>query len=144
MNPECVGEKVLVIGGGLTGCEIAYELAMNGKKPVVVEMQDDLVKVQGVNMANSNYLRNAMDCYKVPVYLESSVKEIKDGYVVINTKDGEKTIEVDSVISSIGYNSYAPLYKEKTAHLHVLGDAKTVGNLKTAIWGANDLVISFK
>lgn len=144
LNPECVGEKVLVIGGGLTGCEIAYELAMNGKKPIVVEMQDDLVKVQGVNMANSNYLRNAMDCYKVPVYLESSVKEIKDGYVVINTKDGEKTIEVDSVIASIGYNSYAPLYKEKTKHLHVLGDAKTVGNLKTAIWGANDLVITFK
>ena len=77
-------------------------------------------------------------------FAESSVKEIKEGCVVINTKDGEKTIEVDSVISSIGYHSYAPLYKEKTAHLHVLGDAKTVGNLKTAIWGANDLVISFK
>ena len=144
LNPNIVGEKVLVIGGGLTGCEIAYELAMNGKKPVLVEMQDDLVKVQGVNMANSNYLRNAMDCYKVPVYLESSVKEIKDNCVIIKTKDGEKTIEVDHVISSIGYNSYAPLYKEKTPHVHVLGDAKTVGNLKTAIWGANDLIISFK
>ena len=144
LNPACVGENVLVIGGGLTGCEIAYDLAMQGKKPVVVEMQDDLVKVQGVNMANSNYLRNAMDRYQVPVYLESSVKEIKDGSVIIKTKDGEKTIEVDSVISSIGYDSYAPLYKEKAEHVHVLGDAKTVGNLKTAIWGANDLVITFK
>ena len=28
-----VGEKVAVIGGGLTGCEIAYELALQGKQP---------------------------------------------------------------------------------------------------------------
>lgn len=143
LNPACVGEKVLVIGGGLTGCEIAYELAMNGKKPVLVEMQDDLVKVQGVNAANSNYLRDAMDYYKVPVYLESSVKEIKDNGVVIQTKDGVKIVEVDNVIASIGYNSYAPLFKENDSHVHLLGDAKVVGNLKTAIWAANDLVISF-
>ena len=107
-------------------------------------MQDDLIKVQGVNMANSNYLRNAMDCYKVPVYLESGVKEITDKGVVIKTKDGEMFVEADSVIASIGYNSYAPLYKAKEKNIHVLGDAKAVGNLKTAIWGANDLIISFK
>ena len=143
LNPECVGEKVVVIGGGLTGCEIAYKLAMNDKKPVLVEMQDDLIKVQGVNAANSNYLRDAMDCYKVPVYLESSVKEIGENGVVIQTKNGEEFVEADNVITSIGYNSYAPLFKED-AHIHVLGDAKSVGNLKTAIWGANDLIISFK
>ena len=82
-------DAVTIIGGGLTGCEIAYELAMNGKKPVVVEMQDDLVKVQGVNMANSNYLRNAMDCYKVPVYLESSIKEIKDKDLLNEKNEGK-------------------------------------------------------
>jgi hypothetical protein len=36
-----VGETVAVIGGGLTGCEIAYELALQGKKPIIVEMKDD-------------------------------------------------------------------------------------------------------
>lgn len=38
-----VGEKVAIIGGGLTGCEIAYELALRGKKPFIVEMMDDII-----------------------------------------------------------------------------------------------------
>ena len=31
-----IGDVVAVIGGGLTGSEIAYELALRGKKPVIV------------------------------------------------------------------------------------------------------------
>ena len=31
------GEQVLIIGGGLSGCEIAYDLFRKGKKPVIVE-----------------------------------------------------------------------------------------------------------
>ena len=38
-----VGENVTIIGGGLTGCEIAYDLYLQGKKPTIIEMQDDLV-----------------------------------------------------------------------------------------------------
>ena len=34
-----VGENPVVIGGGLTGCEIAYELCLKGKKPTIVEMK---------------------------------------------------------------------------------------------------------
>ncbi|MBQ3975059.1 MAG: FAD-dependent oxidoreductase, partial [Lachnospiraceae bacterium] len=37
-----VGDKVAVIGGGLTGCEIAYELYLQGKQPLIVEMLPDL------------------------------------------------------------------------------------------------------
>ena len=38
-----VGQCVAVVGGGLTGCEIAYELALQGKKVAIVEMKDDLI-----------------------------------------------------------------------------------------------------
>ena len=51
-----VGENVVVIGGGLTGCEIAYELYLNGKKPTIVEMQDDLITTKGVCLANTSFL----------------------------------------------------------------------------------------
>ena len=43
LNGRDVGERVVVIGGGLTGSEIAYELALQGKRPVIVEMKNDLV-----------------------------------------------------------------------------------------------------
>ena len=43
LGKKTVGDKVVIIGGGLTGCEIAYELYLQGKKPTIVEMMDDLV-----------------------------------------------------------------------------------------------------
>lgn len=142
LDQEQVGQRVAVIGGGLTGCEIAYELALQGKEPVLVEMLDDLVKVKGVCAANSNMLRDLMRYYKVPVYLESKTKEIKNGSIVLETKDGEIEIPVDSVITSIGYISGSPFDDKAGKHVHIIGDAAKVGNLKTVIWGANDLALT--
>jgi NADPH-dependent 2,4-dienoyl-CoA reductase/sulfur reductase-like enzyme len=62
-----VGEKVAVIGGGLTGCEIAYELALQGKQPVIVEMKNDLIAQTGVCLANSSYLREWFAWKKVQI-----------------------------------------------------------------------------
>ena len=39
LGKQEVGENVTIIGGGLTGCEIAYELFLQGKKPTIVEMR---------------------------------------------------------------------------------------------------------
>ncbi len=130
-----VGENVVVIGGGLTGCEIAYDLFLKGKKPTIVEMKNDLIAVRGVCLANSSYLRDFFNWKKVPVMLESKVAEIKDGSVVVEDKNGDKTeIAADSVIVSVGYVP-APVAK-KSGHVHVIGDANKVGNLRTVVWNA--------
>ena len=131
-----VGEKVVIVGGGLTGCEIAYELFLQGKKPTIVEMMDDLIVTPGICLANTSYLRDCFKTNKVPVYLETGVREIKDGCVVIADKEGKtSTIEADSVILSVGYNP-API---ATKGVHVIGDANKVGNLRSVIWGAWDV-----
>lgn len=134
------GQKVAVIGGGLTGCEIAYDLVLKGKEPFVVEMTDDLVKAVGICAANSACLRDLLRYHKVPVHLESTLKEIKDGSVVIAAKTGDVQIPCDSVILSVGYKPDQSLMK-KDDHVHILGDAAQVGNLKKAIWSAYDLGI---
>ena len=67
LNGRDVGERVVVIGGGLTGSEIAYELALQGKRPVIVEMKNDLVAQKGVCLANSSYLREWFELHEVPV-----------------------------------------------------------------------------
>ncbi len=140
LETKPVGERVVIVGGGLTGCEIAYDLYLKGKKPCVVEMQDDLITTPGICLANTSFLRDFFNANKVPVYLETGVKEIKDGSVVIAGKDGvAKEIECDSVILSVGYNP-APLAK-KSGKVHVIGDAQSVGNLRTVIWGAWDVAM---
>ena len=133
-----VGENVTIIGGGLTGCEIAYELFLQGKKPTIVEMQDDLITTKGICLANTSFLRDCFKTNKVPVHLETALCEIGDGFVTVKDKEGKTfNIDSDSVVMSVGYNP-APV-AEKGKHIHVIGDAAKVGNLRTVIWGAWDV-----
>ncbi len=138
LGERTVGDNVVIIGGGLTGCEIAYELYLQGKHPTIVEMQDDLITTPGVCLANTSYLRDFFAANNVPVYLETGVSEIGDFVVTVKDKEG-KSIELkaDDVILSVGYKP-APLTK-KGKHVHIVGDANQVGNLRTVIWQAWDV-----
>lgn len=142
-----VGDTVAIIGGGLTGCEIAYDLALKGKRAIVIEMMDDILKTKGLCMANSSCLREYLRYYQVPVYTETSVKEIKKHSIVVKAKEKEIELPVDSVITSCGYLSGTPLItkeaSKKEGNVHVLGDCAKVGNLKTVIWAAYELAFSF-
>ena len=133
-----VGQNVVVVGGGLTGCEIAYELYLQGKHPTIVEMKDDLIAMKGVCLANSSYLRDFFSANKVPVHLETKLEQVLEDGVKVTNKEGLSfKIDADSVILSTGYksNPLAP----KAKNVHVIGDANKVGNLRTVIWQAWDV-----
>ena len=138
LGNKTVGENVVIVGGGLTGCEIAYDLFLQGKKPTIVEMQNDLITTPGICLANTSFLRDCFKTNNVPVHLETKLNAINDGSVTVTDKDG-KTFDIpcDSVIMSVGYNP-APIAK-KGGKVHVIGDAASVGNLRTVIWGAWDV-----
>ena len=138
LGRKAVGNTVVIIGGGLTGCEIAYELYLQGKKPIIVEMQEDLITTKGVCLANTSYLRDFFHANKVSVHLETKLCEVKEDGVVVADKNGMRyKIDADSVILSTGYRP-APL-AEKAKHVHIIGDANKVGNLRSVIWGAWDV-----
>lgn len=139
LNGKPVGDVVAVIGGGLTGSEIAYELELQGKHPIIIEMKDDLVAQKGVCLANSSYLREYFAYKEVPVYLETKLVEVKDKSIIVATKEGNKEILCDSVISSAGYIS-APLVS-KGSNVHLVGDCLQIGNLRTVIWRAYEVAM---
>ena len=137
---KSVGQTVAVIGGGLTGCEIAYELFQQGKSPLIVEMKDDLVAQDGVCLANSSYLREFFAWKKVPVYLNTSLTEVRDGSIVVTDAAGRRDmLPCDSVITAAGYDP-APLMKG-AGHVHLVGDCDGVGNLRTVIWRAYEVAM---
>ena len=160
------GDKVVIIGGGLTGCEVAYELALQGKHPSIIEMTDFLVGARGICMANSTMLRELLRFHKVPAYLNSTVDSITEDGVVVNTPDGQVTVPADTVIMSVGYtpdrafspedekegktkgtpkdnrvkafvNAYS---RNQGPKVYFVGDCDKVGNLKTVIKQAYELV----
>jgi 2-enoate reductase len=138
LGKEQVGKDVVIIGGGLTGCEIAYDLYLQGKNPTIVEMKEDLIAVTGVCLANSSYLRDFFNANKVPVHLETKLCKITEDGVEVEDKNGMRfKIASDSVILSTGYKSNPLVPKGK--NIHVVGDADKVGNLRTVIWQAWDV-----
>ncbi len=140
LNVKETGENVVIIGGGLTGCEMALDLYNKGKKPVIVEMKDDLMAVPNLCLANSSYLRDFFKANHVPVYLNAATKEVGDGYVLIQDSQMKETrIPADTVIESVGYKP-TPL-APKGRHVHLVGDCNKVGNLRTVIWRAWDVAM---
>ncbi len=134
-----VGDKVLFIGGGQSSCEAAYDLILQGKHPIIVEYANDLVNAQATCLANTSFLRDAMEYHKVPVYLESTVTAIRDGSVTVkNIKTGE-TFEVacDDVVNGIGFVPTPVGGKNSKAYR--VGDCVAIGNLRTVIWRAWDV-----
>ena len=140
LGKKQTGENVVIIGGGLTGCEIALDLFRKGKNPSIVEMKDDLIAVKNMCLANTSYLRDCFRTNKVPVYLNASVAEITEDHVDISTQDARAlSLPADSVIMSVGYHPMPLLFESKSIHL--LGDCKDVGNVRSAIWGAWDIAM---
>lgn len=140
LNGATVGEKVTVVGGGLTGCEIAYELALNGKDVTIVEMKNDLIAQKGVCLANSSYLREWFALHEVPVFLETTLTGVFDGYIVCKDKNGDQIeIPCDTAISSAGYIP-API-AQKGKNVYLVGDCLNVGNLRSVIWRAYEVAM---
>ncbi len=130
------GDNMIVIGGGLTGVEIAYDAVLKGKKPVIVEMMDDILNVSTLCAANSNMLREIIRYYDIPVYTNAKVTELTDEGAMLNINGTSKVIPFDTIVTSIGYNSTTI---NDTNHIHIIGDAHKVGNLMDVIWQAYDL-----
>ena len=101
-------------------------------------MKNDLIAVKGVCLANSSFLREMLRFKKAPIYLETTLVEIKKDGVTVRDKEGKEfDLKGDSVIVSVGYNP-TPLAKP-SAHVHLVGDANGIGNLRTVIWRAWDV-----
>lgn len=131
-----VGENIAIIGGGLTGCEIAYDAVLNKKKPIIIEMQEEILNIPTLCAANSNMLREIIRYYEIPVYTNAKLVKVDDKEITIEQDGKEKVLPVDTIVKSIGYN---PSLNESEDNFHVIGDAHKVGNLMNVIWEAYDL-----
>ncbi|MDR2089069.1 MAG: FAD-dependent oxidoreductase [Clostridiales Family XIII bacterium] len=102
-SPGKTGNRVVILGGGLVGCEAALFMAHLGKKNVyVVEMLDRLA--DPVDWRHSNPLLKALRAdARVELMTETVCLEITARDVRVRTKaGGERRIEADTVICSAG------------------------------------------
>lgn len=112
-HPERIGERVAVIGGGLSGCEIALECAARGKKVTVLEKNQRMIP--DIFCYRRAALLGNMKLRGIDVLLNFRCTEIGDGsvtaidqehsHVVTTPANDVRTIPVDTVIYALGLTS---------------------------------------
>lgn len=97
VHPEKIhGKKIVVCSGGISGCDMALELAMDGKDVTIVEMQSELCPTALLD--NRNPLMFRLRNNHVKQLTSTKIKEITDKGVVAESKDGEIKLDADLVI----------------------------------------------
>ena len=135
------GDIVVVMGGGLIGCEIALWLARQNKQVTLLETLPTLMSA-GISVPRMNkiMLLDLLAIENVDVFTDVNIREITDaGVIIIDKKCNKKTIIAETVILALGMEQNNGLYqglKDKVAHLYTLGDCREPKNIKHAIWDA--------
>lgn len=140
LGKKDAGNTVVVVGGGLVGCELALDLAMKGKKVTIVEALGKLLAVNGpLCSANREMLEKLIPFNGIDVCCNAKVTGFKNGVLCAETAGGKKEFKADSVVLCVGYSSENSLYnqfKDCLDEVYLLGDARQVSNIMYAIWDA--------
>ena len=132
-----VGNKVVIVGGGLVGCEIAYGHAKEGRQVTIVEALDQILDLNNVPGMNKAMLLDAFEFYGTHIYTGTKLKTVLDDGAIVELPDGtEKKLAADTVILSIGYRPL-PSMKDSLAGsgiaIYEIGDWNKVGNVMSCI-----------
>lgn len=137
VHPEKIrGKKVVVCGGGISGCDMALELAMEGKEVTIVEMKPELCPEAILD--NRNPLMFRLRDNHVKAITSATIKEVTKSGVVAEGKDGEIRLEADLVIAAFGTkpnNEFVDAICEKYPTTQVIGDCVKVGQVAEAVRG---------
>ncbi len=130
-----LGQNVVVIGGGMVGCETGHYLAEKGKKVTIVEILR--------RMANDMFpmarrrLMDGLRGKKVTLINNANCEEIKEGNITITTSEGKKeTIEADNVIVAVGFEANDSLLKAlegKVPEICCIGDCSEPRRILEAV-----------
>jgi 2,4-dienoyl-CoA reductase-like NADH-dependent reductase (Old Yellow Enzyme family)/thioredoxin reductase len=119
------GQNVVIIGGGMVGCETGHYLAKQGKTVTIMEilkrMANDMFFMTRRRLMDE--LRNK----KVTLLASTTCEEINEGGVLVTTAEGKKeTIPADTIIIAVGYDANDRLYKAlegKIREIYCIGNS---------------------
>jgi NADPH-dependent 2,4-dienoyl-CoA reductase/sulfur reductase-like enzyme len=140
------GSKVVVCGGGLSGCESGLALAMEGCDVKIVDMIEVDDFASGGHDLARNMLMQLLEDNKVELIPNSVVREIQDGKVVTEGKDWKyRELEAEYVVDAFGRvknQEVADRFFELIPDVYYVGDCYQVKNIMNANFTAYDRAIN--
>jgi 2,4-dienoyl-CoA reductase-like NADH-dependent reductase (Old Yellow Enzyme family)/thioredoxin reductase len=143
LTSEEVGPAVLVIGGGLVGCETADYLAGKGMAVTIVEMLKHTAR--DIGPAARFFLRQRLKEKQVLILTQSIVKSIDDDFAIVNTPAGEQRLgPFDTIVMATGaapVNALGDQAGGIVPEVHVIGDACKPGKILAAVEQGADVAL---
>ncbi len=134
-------EKIVIIGGGLIGIEMASKLVDRNNEVIVVEMLEEIAR--GMEMIEKKMTLAKLKAKNVKILLGYKVTEIEGDKVMISGKEKKILEGIDKIIVTAGMKSLNTLedkLKEDT-EVYVIGDARQVGKAQEAIRDAYETAL---
>ena len=135
LEKEKVGDKVVVFGGGLAGCECAIHLGMEGKEVHIVEMRDELAP--DANIRHRPLLLKEINKYAT-VHAGCKGLEVSKEGILCEDKEGHQMlVEGDSIICALGQRSRRDVVdalRDGAPYVAVIGDASKVSTITNAVY----------
>ena len=143
-----VGNKLVIVGGGLVGAEMAYDYGLEGKEVTLVEALPDLMAndPNGVPYWVHDMLIELLKLHNCDIRLNTRLDGINDAGAVLLDKDGGQTnVDADDVILAIGFRKRPSMKAElmgcgKEVFEIVAGNA--IGSVATQVSAAYEIARS--
>lgn len=133
-HPEKAGEQVVILGGGLSGIELAIYLSMLGKKTTILQRPAYLK--YGHESVHGGLLDLKIEECGIDVHLKTQAKEITENCVKAVTSDGEeREFPVDTVVYAIGQRAEwerADELRNLAPEFYQIGDCRFPRNIMSA------------
>jgi pyruvate/2-oxoglutarate dehydrogenase complex dihydrolipoamide dehydrogenase (E3) component len=135
LKGQLVGEKVVVIGGELVGCETADFLAEMSKKVTITRRGPKMATLVGPGVREM--LLGRLAALGVTMLTSVKYEKFTDKGLAITTKEGEKQIiEADTMVLAAGARPNRDLLKAlegKVPEIYNIGDSAKPGGIAEAM-----------
>jgi len=99
-NPSKIGKNVVILGGGMVGCETAEFLAQRGRSVTIIEMLKDVAL--DVNPFVRKVLLSRLRELKISLVANTKVIQMGEDHLIAVTNGEERTFRGDSFVIAMG------------------------------------------
>jgi len=138
-----LGEKVLVVGGGGIGAEVADYLSENGKKVTLIEMREGIALDLVGHL--QHFLNTRLKAKGVQILTSTKVIRFEKESLWVEDSEGKKKLEgFDSIVVALGSapdNELAESIRDRVSELYVIGDASKPREVMEALLEGEEVAL---
>jgi len=131
-NPLPRNSRIVIVGGGMLGCETADWIAKDGNRVTILEQ---LPEIAGdMEPRTRKMLLRRLELNRVEIICHATVKSIEKNRIICSQGGMEFEIDpVDQVILALGYCATPPFFKDPPPNVHRIGDCVQSGSAMDAV-----------